>query len=365
MFRSVTDTIKRRWDRLRKRMAIWVWDRPVTQKDRARNESNRIVFVRWDAKLGDTIVLSWVLRELQRQRPDLELTVVTADSFKALFVQGYGIGSVYVAGKRHGWSVLSDIAQQIRYPKYVVHLSLHWRPRDIRFVRKLAAEHVVGLDDEIKLADIKLGQRTHGSHFSDKLVPWLEQLGVDTTNRQYWLPRLPRARKQVDEWWPEGKVIGLCPYGASRKRRLSTAVIKTIVEQALGGETRWVLLIAQGLDLVEFRKAFEQEPWFAQVIFRSTPDLLLLFEQVARCDAVISVDTAAVHIASGFDLPLLALYASIHADSANLSAWHPRSDKSAVLIANESSDGSMGSFNADELRVSLQHVLSRQAVHAD
>ena len=183
-------------------------------------------------------------------------------------------------------------------------------------------------------------------------------MGVDTTDRQYWVPRLPKARERVDVWWPEGQVIGLCPYGASRKRSLSIGVIKTIIEQALDADKRWVLLIAHENDLAQLRQALAHEPWFGQILFRPTPDLFLLFEQVARCNAMISVDTAAVHIASGFDLPILGLYAPQRADDKNMLAWHPRAGKSVVLIARESNDGSMGDFNAGDLEKSVRKVIS-------
>ena len=357
MSRSVIEAAKRGWDGLRRRVAMWRWDRPQVS---SAGFEDRIVFVRWDAKLGDTIVLSWVFRELQRQRPDLQITVITAESFKELFVQGYGIDSVFVAGKRHDWAKLNEIARQIRHPRYVVHLSLRWRPRDIRFVRELAPEHVVGLDDELKLVDIKLGEQTRGLHFSQKLVPWLNQIGVDTTNQHYWIPRSAQASQQIDAWWPkltpQARVIGLCPYGASKKRRLSDAQVIEIVSELLNETENYVLLIAQPDDLKHLQSVLDWQLWSERVLLRKTANFFSMFEFVSRCQAIVSVDTATVHLATGFSLPTLALYAPQRSDSENMRFWHPCSSKATTLIASAGESEAMGHFDKQEMVSALQRL---------
>jgi ADP-heptose:LPS heptosyltransferase len=356
MSRSVTETFHRLRDRLRRWVAIRLWDKPNKTSGLF---SNRIVFVRWDAKLGDTMVLSWVFRELRRQRPDLELTVITGPSFEDLFRRGYGIESVYLAGKRHGFTELKRIAQQIKHPRYVVHLSLKWRPRDIRFIRQLEPAHVVGLDDELRCVDVKLGQITQGRHFSEKLVPWLEGLGVDTSDRRYWIPRLPQAQEGVGQWWPKGRVVGLCPFGASRKKCLNNQWIELIVSRLLAHNLEVVLLVlpsekALMLDLIDRNK------WHHRVFLNEGQSSQFdLFEQVARCDAVVSVDTAIVHLAVGFQRPLLALYNSVGEEFDN---WRPNADGVVILQVIPEQGGSVNLLNKqsleDAINVFVQDIKS-------
>lgn len=353
MLRFVTDRLQRWRDQWRRRFARWFWDRPNTAQGQF---ANRIVFIRWDAKLGDTIVLSWVFRELKRQRPDLEITVVCGKGFEDLFHRGYGITSVYLAAKRHGFAGLKEIAQKISRPRYVVHLSLMWRPRDIRFVRLLNPEHVVALDDELRMVDVKLGALTRERHFSEKLIPWLESIGVDTRNRSYWIPRLPQAAATIDQWWPEGRVVGFCPFGASRKRHLTEQQILTVAETVLEKDKRYLLMVVQADKVDSLQLLFMSYPWGGRVLMRPSEDLFELFEVIARCEVMVSVDTAVVHIAAGLGIPLLALYADKNEHTDNYLNWHPNGEPAVCLFSQFDSNAATN-CSRDRLRPALGQIL--------
>lgn len=332
MLKRFIDRMRLGRDLLRRRIAMWLWDgtNPSTGPF-----VDRVVFIRWDAKLGDAIVLSWVLRELKRQRPNLEMTVITTPALEPLFRQGFGIESIFLAGKKHGWGHLPQIAKALHRSRYVVHLSEIWRPRELRFVAQMQPQYVVGLDDELQMINVKLGQSTRGQHFSERLVPWLEQMGVDTTNRQYWIPRCPHAAAKVAAQWPNGKVVGLCPYGASKRRHLSDGQIEFLAETILSQSGTSLLMIVLPDQVHAIQMVFAHKPWFGKMVFQPTSDFFELCSQVAHCDAVVSVDTAMVHIASGLGKPLLALYADDGPHTVNFQCWHANSPQAAcqfVLI---------------------------------
>lgn len=66
MLRKLLDQVRLKRDLLRRRMAMWRWDGPLPSTG---SFVDRVVFIRWDAKLGDAIVLSWVMRELTASVP--------------------------------------------------------------------------------------------------------------------------------------------------------------------------------------------------------------------------------------------------------------------------------------------------------
>lgn len=309
MLKKITNKVRLQRDLFRRRIAMWRWDapNPITGPF-----VDRVVFIRWDAKLGDAIVLSWVLRELKRQKPHLEITVITTPALESLFRHGFGISSIFLAGKKHGWGLLPQIAKVLDRSRYVVHLSEIWRPRDLRFVHQMQPQHVVGLDDELQMINVKLGQLTQGYHFSERLLPWLKQLGLDTTHRQYWVPRSQQAAAKVATTWPQGKVVGLCPYGASKSRQLSIDQIRFVIQHILQDPAVTIWMSVRPEQALVLQQTLGLESWFSRLFFAPTDDMLELCEQVAYCDAVVSVDTAIVHIASGLGRPLLALYALHH-----------------------------------------------------
>lgn len=330
VLKSVIKPIGRRllqWrNHLRRIFAIWWFDKPCSATGPF---DDQVVFIRWDAKLGDTVVLSWVWRELARQRPDLKLSVITNSAFERLFRDDYGVESVYLAPKRHGWRALAAIARQIGRPKYVVHLAEQFKARDMFFIQRLSPGHVVGLDDELRMVDVKLGSRTAGGHFSDKLVPWLEGLGIKTENRSYWLPESAEARQSIDAWWPKTPVISVCPFGASKRRHLDVTFVVALIRRLLAGHVKIVLLVTPSFRPLML-ELIQQQNWQTTVFLNpGSASMHELFEQVRRSSAVVSVDTAIVHIATALNRPLLAIYDGT--DSENFVCWHPNSPIAKVL----------------------------------
>jgi ADP-heptose:LPS heptosyltransferase len=208
-----------------------------------------------------------------------------------------------------------------------------------------------------------LGQSTRAQHFSEKLIPWLEQLGVDTTDRHYWVPRSTEAAQRVKQWWPtNGEVIGLCPYGASRKRHMSDEQIDLVIEWVLTQPSFRVLIIARAEQTERLKQRLLSSAQADRIVFSQTNDLFELFELVAHCSFVVSVDTAVAHIATGLNKPLLALYGDQNTETENFVTWHPNS-KSAIALMNQF-DGAWAEEQGGEVVHALQTLLSSTEPHS-
>ena len=55
----------------------------------------KILFLRYDGKIGDYIVTSWVYREIKRQRPDIQIDVVGISKNEKLFLNNKSINKFY------------------------------------------------------------------------------------------------------------------------------------------------------------------------------------------------------------------------------------------------------------------------------
>lgn len=352
--RSTIETFKRWRDSLRRKLGRLFFDRTPNQ---AGYFSQTVVFVRWDAKLGDTVVLSWVLREIRRYRPDLKLSVITGPEYLDLYRQAYRVDHVCLAPKRAGWLTLARIAKQLQRPRYVVHLAERMKARDLFFLWLLGAAQVVGLDDELDRVNVKLGQRSKGLHFSEKLCPWLAAIGVATEHRQYWIPERPSSGGLgTGEARALRPLVGFCPYGASRQRRFSDAALLDLVKALLEQGAHQVILFVTRMQQDSLRALLQAGTVSSQVIMRPTTDLFELFSQINACDAVVSVDTGIVHVAVGLDKPLLAFYNPDRTDD-NFSRWHPNSPSAITLFAESCNPQRIDRFKCDDLTDAIGRLM--------
>ena len=337
--KSFTNHVRAWRDSIRRAIAVMLFDRAPNASG---GVEDAILFVRWDAKLGDTVVLSWVWRELKKHRPDLKLWVATGVDFFELFDHTFEFDRVVLSPKRPGFWSVYNIAKKLKRPRYVVHLSQVLKARDLLLLYLVRPEHVAGLDDGLKSVDIKLGAMTEKLHFSEKVIPLLEKLSVPVDNRQYWLPENKTARRLVMSYWHDNLVIGFCPFGASLHRSFSGLKIVSAIRSILAiaakhGLSVSVFVIAtpdKEKGLIDLLIANNLA---SKVFLRPTSELTEFFEQVRACQAIVSVDTSVVHIATGLGKPLLAIYnppdLSPLIKSSNYDSWHPNSEQAITFLA--------------------------------
>jgi ADP-heptose:LPS heptosyltransferase len=93
------------------------------------------------------------------------------------------------------------------------------------------------------------------------------------------------------------------------------------------------------------------------MFFQPTNDLFELCEQVALCDAVVSVDTAIVHVASGLRKPLLALYTGGGPHTGNFKSWHANSPLALCQFIRMGSEAAFSLDEAVHLRTGLEEIV--------
>jgi ADP-heptose:LPS heptosyltransferase len=156
-------------DQFRRIIGRYLFDikkEPTSQQ----NHLERIVMVRWDAKLGDSIVSSWLLREFKKQYPSASVEVITPATMADMFKRYFGADVIHTCPKRPSYRSLKALATKIGKTDLLIHFSKQLKMKDLYFINKLKCSHVAGLDDELNCINIKLGDKTRGDHFSDKFL---------------------------------------------------------------------------------------------------------------------------------------------------------------------------------------------------
>lgn len=345
MFRRFISRSQLFRDQLRRKLGKLWFDRPSRGADLA--QVKRVLLVRWDAKIGDSIVSSFFFRELRRFRRDIQIDVITAPHMASLYQEHFGVDHVICCKKRPSYTELKKLAFDTGPVDLVIHLGKHLKMKDIYFLRCLDADNVMGLDDELELINLKLGNATAGRHFSDKFAHALELLGASEYDREYILPEDVARRQHVLLEWPDAPVVALNPYGSGSSRRLNFDSVSMLVTLISDYFPHWKVCLMSAPDTKqqteEWCDLLGREWVFTVTCSETIQDAI---EIIRLSKAVISVDTAIVHIASGLKKPLLGLY---NEDRENFFEWSPGTNRASVVFARLDSSGIQDINNIDPI----------------
>lgn len=294
-------------DIIRRKIGIYLFD--YSKKTTTIDDIKSIVIVRWDAKYGDAIVSSWIFRELKKTHPNLHISVITTPGMAWLFRDYFGADFVYETPKRPSYYQLFKLSKELTEVDLVIHFSKYLKLKDLFFLRNINARHVASLDDAISLVDIKLGESTKNLHFREKFLALTSLLGITSPDMTYIIPAILSCEAGVEKFWPKNRDI-LCfnPYGSNNSRRLDAQSIERILS-FLSREFPNLLccVIYAPSDKKEVEQICSRYSETA-IYYKNSTHIGDAIAQMRRSKAVLSVDTATVHIANGLGKPLFAIY---------------------------------------------------------
>ena len=340
-------------DYIRRKVSLFFYDRIRQPTATVRKQ---IVFVRWDAKLGDTIVTSWLFREIRKHDPSLQLVVIAPESFKSMFLNDMGADRVIVSPKRVKFADIRRIAKAVGPAEYVMHMAEHLKPKDVYLLSKLDSNYVVGLDDEVKGINIKAGARTQNQHFADKVAVLMNHMGINDFDQSYIVPFDSIAQARTDAWWPDRPVIAFNPIGRGHARQFSLKTATAVLEHILNATKADVLILIDPARRA-FAESIKQQVSQSHRVMLAPADksahtLGDLFSCVRRSQAMVSVDTATVHIATGLGKPVFGFYNPQQNDQdSNFVKWSPHSEHSVSQLAKSVNPQVIDAIDINEFRV--------------
>ncbi|MPW31301.1 hypothetical protein F9L16_20205 [Agarivorans sp. B2Z047] len=307
---------------------------------------NSVLFIRGDGKLGDSIVSSFVYREMKACKPSLNIGVLCTPNSEHIFNNDPFIDNVHCYPKRAKiWKVNSLIRQLPNYDA-VVFLTEVLKPRDFLMLRCLNAKAVVGLLPNIGLINVNIQKLVHGKHSQDYFVESARALGFELSDLSYRFNLPDKVEQEILHFLGDrkGHYIALNPAGNTTKR---TFTAKRLREVAYALRDRF-----NELPLVILASPANQ-----QLVNEISADIdgvfcfceTKSFEQnaalIKHCKALVSVDTATVHLANVYNKPLLAIYRQ---DPDNYKKWSPNYSKAITLFTraavNEYEEVNIGEF---------------------
>ncbi|ENO3942415.1 MULTISPECIES: glycosyltransferase family 9 protein [Aeromonas] len=337
-------------DIIRRKIGIMIFDRPVTNS--LYEQRGATVFVRWDAKLGDAIVSSWVAREIKKKYPMQKVIAITSPDIAHLFREYFEFDEVFCIPKRPSYNQLASLASSLGNVDYLVHFSKSMKMKDMYFIKKANPKHVIGIDDDLQCVDIKLGKKTENVHFSIKFSEALKSMGVGEFDSKYIIPYFTEDEMKVREHWPKVPTICFNPYGSGSSRVFNKENVLNLIDIMLAESDFNICLLYPPNQLEEIDRIISMMSVASKervFIYNQPPSLGALFAQVRASVGMVSVDTATVHISAGLGKPILGIYNDNFGMPEN-KEWLPNCHNSKVLYVETNMIQSVNYINLDKFR---------------
>ena len=347
----------RRWrDRWRFILARCCLDRqlPVQQGKIA---ADSLLFIRTDAKLGDSVVSSFVFRELKKAQPGIRLGVLLAPALESLYQRNPHIDACHCLKKRAGFAEIRRVCRSLPHYQVVVFLGKSLRPRDLYLLRFLDAKTVIGRVSGVGLINAVLPNASTDAqeicHESELFAAVLRQLGVSEFDSQYELHIPDECQLRVEQFCRQlsRPVIALNPYGNSHHRCFRPERIAEVLNALAERFADYALvLLTPPVHFRESARIVDDLGYGHVTLLPEGSTLEEMMALVKQSQLLISVDTATVHIATAALTPTVAIYRQ---DEANYRQWHPNSPVAATLFCRQPvtplEEVNIGEFDLEKL----------------
>lgn len=293
----------------------------------------KILFLRQDGKIGDYIVSSFVFREIKKQLPQAHIAVVCTTKDAYLFKQNKHIDKLYFVRKRH---ILDYIKCGLTLKKeqydFVIDPTVVLKNRDLLLLRLIHAKNYIGYKkSNYQLFNINL-EGEH--HFSELYRLAIEKAGITVQDMTYDIPYNAESAVEIDAFLKQHDIHNYSTinfYGAYRIKKVNNENIKKYLRYLtdISGRKQFVLLSYP--EVTPVLKELSSD--YPNIFVHDTKTIFHTIELIRHCDQLISTDTSTVHIASGFNKKIIAIYKR---DEIAFIHWRPMSNNDThILFYNE------------------------------
>lgn len=307
------------------------------ERDLDLRKARHLLICKMDGKLGDTEVISPLIRTLKTLKCPPTLSVICPPEIAPLYAQVLGVEHTFAVKRKPGKKDLDVLFSKFAALSPVdVMLSTepNFRFRDFYVLHHFKPVFLAGIDDRVKALNLNLKAHCFGQHITAYFETFLKLGGLSVSDPTY-VPLITEERvAALRPCVPEG-TIALAPYGASIHRHLSTSVVVSMVRQVteLLHAPVAIMVRSEYASLIDEVKAACPEARL--VVLPQKLSVIDVAAVIHLCSAMLSVDTANVHLACGSNLPLFAIYSG-H-DPEGIIRWGPAPYKQDAVIFHEGS----------------------------
>ena len=276
------------------------------------NKIKKLLFLRYDGKIGDYIITSWIYREIKKQRPDIEIDIVGISKNEKLFLNNKNINKFYKL-KKSKKLFMYFLAKKLRAKNYdvIIDPTERLRKRDIFFIKNIKAKVVFGYGkEEIDIFNKNIGNNS--KRMKEVYAEILEQLGFSNLNMDYEIPLNKEAEEKVDKYLEKKKIdnyIAVNFFGAAKNKKINNEnAIKLIDMLRMKYKDKKIIILDSPSDRKALDNILKNILDDKRVYFYPNSTIFEAIEIIKKSILVVSPDTAIIHIADGFNKEIISFY---------------------------------------------------------
>ena len=290
--------------------------------------SKKILIISIGKKLGDNITDTFLIHYLKRLYPAAQITLLMHEGYRDVFIHNPDVARIITVPNTHYFGKLFGNLWKLRQEHFdiVIDIFFPLTYKKAFFDWILGAKNVFAVNSSgFKCVTHSIKAEPTREHILVRMLKVLQCLkpGFDAPF-QYFLYPSQEVMHQVENSLPKKQILFFNPTASDERRTLPEASVRSLLQHFAEQFPQVHILLSYpreipGLPVNTTRVAYT--------------NLETLFALIKSSDAVLSVDTGIVHVASAFDKPQVVLYAPPIDSCIQKYTFRPLSSKNITITS--------------------------------
>lgn len=362
----------------RLKLGKWFWDKKKSKEKIVegnfieKNKIKKILFLRYDGKIGDMVINTIMFREIKKVYPEIFIGVVTKGGARAIIENNPNVDKIYNYEKSS--SAVKKLAAEISKEKYdlLIDFSEILRVNQMMLINLCKVRYNMGLDrKDWQLFDISVNSEVDfqwTDHITKRYSAYLVKLGLDKKNidifYDIYLKKDNSKYNTFLENIKEKEIVLLNPYGASKHKSFTietlNKIMKYLAELNIG-----VILLYFGDKYKELENLQKDNSnLYLPPEIKDIEDSAYL---ISKSNFIITPDTSIVHIASALGKKNISVYPPKGGKfGVDHLVWAPKTEGTNVIFCQDKKSQydeiDINTFNWEEMKEKINNIILKNKV---